>query len=82
MKEIFIPLSVEEMPGGGYLVTCEELPGLVAQGDTEEEALAVARDVAHKLVQSYLEHEDLLPPVLRDLEDDDDEDPWDMKLPN
>ena len=81
MKEIFIPLSVEEMPGGGYLVTCEELPGLVAQGKTEEEALSIARDVAHKLVQSYMEHEDLLPPVLQDLEDEG-EDPWNMKLPN
>lgn len=36
---------------GGYVVTCPALPGLVTEGDTLEEARAMARDA----IQGYLE---------------------------
>jgi antitoxin HicB len=36
---------------GGYVVTCAELPGLVTEGDTLEEAKDMARDA----IQGYLE---------------------------
>lgn len=37
--------------GGGYVVTCPALPGLVTEGDTLEEARAMATDA----IQGYLE---------------------------
>jgi predicted RNase H-like HicB family nuclease len=36
---------------GGYVVTCPALPGLVTQGDTLEQARAMATDA----IQGYLE---------------------------
>lgn len=65
MKEILLAIQIEALPEGGYLATSEELPGLVAQGRTIAETLEIAQDVAVGLVESYLEHGDELPPVLR-----------------
>ena len=65
MKEIFVNINIEALPEGGFLATSEDLPGLVAQGRTAAEALEIAQDVARKLVESYEEHGDELPPALR-----------------
>jgi antitoxin HicB len=65
MKEILLAIHVEELPEGGFLATSEELPGLVAQGRTVAETMEIALDVARKLVESYVEHGDDLPPALR-----------------
>jgi len=82
MKEVFLALHVEELSSGGYLVTCQDLPGLVAQGQTEAEAIQIAQNLAVKLVESYLENseEDDLPLVLQDYFDDDEI--WDTRQPN
>ena len=58
-------IHLEELPEGGFLATSEELPGLVAQGRTVAETLEIAQDVARKLIESYKEHGDDLPTVLR-----------------
>jgi len=81
MKEIFLPLNIETLPGGGFLVTCEDLPGLVAQGKTEAEALAIAQDLARKLVQAYYDSGEELPPVLQDLDYAENDEQW-PDLPN
>ena len=65
MKEILLAIHIEELPEGGYLATSEELPGLVAQGRTVAETLEIAQDVARKLVESYREHGDDLPPAFK-----------------
>jgi predicted RNase H-like HicB family nuclease len=65
MKEILLSIQIEALPEGGFLATSDELPGLVAQGRTAAEALEIAQDVARKLIQSYEEHGDELPPALR-----------------
>ena len=65
MKEIIIALHLEELPGVGYLATSEYVPGLVAQGGTVAETLEIAQYVARKLIESYQEHGDPLPPSLR-----------------
>ena len=65
MREALVPIHVEELPEGGYLATSEDLPGLVAQGRTFAETIEIAQDVARKLVESYIEHGDTLPPSLR-----------------
>jgi len=60
-------VRVEKLPEGQYLATSEDFPGLVAQGRTIEETLEIAHDVARKLIESYEEHGDPLPPALRPL---------------
>jgi predicted RNase H-like HicB family nuclease len=39
----------------------------VAQGRTIAETLEIAQDVARRLIESYIEHGDPLPPVVRDI---------------
>jgi len=63
MKEILLALHLEALPSG-FLATSEELPGLIAQGRTVAETLEIAQDVARKLIESYGEHGDELPPSL------------------
>lgn len=65
MADVFINLTLEHLPEGGYLATSDDVPGLVAQGRTAAEAVEIAQDVARKLIESYEEHGDELPPVLR-----------------
>jgi antitoxin HicB len=65
MKEIFLEIHLEPLPEGGFLATSDELPGLVAQGRTATETVEIAQDVARKLIESYLEHGDELPPKLQ-----------------
>ncbi|MCL4796757.1 MAG: hypothetical protein KJZ84_19490 [Bryobacteraceae bacterium] len=43
-----IRIKIEQLPEGLYLATSEDLPGLVAQGRSADETLAIARDVARK----------------------------------
>lgn len=65
MSEVLVSLHVAPLTGGGFLATSDELPGLVAQGRTLAETLEIAQDVARKLVESYVEHGDDLPPAVR-----------------
>jgi len=65
MDEFFLPVQIEPLEEGGYLATSKHLPGLVAQGRTVVETMEIAQDVARKLVESYLEHGDLLPPKIK-----------------
>ena len=62
MSEFFLNIRIEPLEEGGYLATSSDLQGLVAQGRTVAETLEIAQDVARKLVESYLEHGDPLPP--------------------
>jgi antitoxin HicB len=65
VSEALIRLHIEELPEGAFLATSEDVPGLVAQGRTVAEAVEIAQDVARKLVESYREHGEPLPPALR-----------------
>jgi predicted RNase H-like HicB family nuclease len=42
-----------DLEAGGYVVTCPALPGVVTEGDTLEEARAMAADA----IRAYLEQE-------------------------
>ena len=64
-NEFAINLKIEELPEGQYLATSNDLPGLIAQGRTVAETLEIAQDVAKKLIESYVEHNDPLPPNLQ-----------------
>jgi len=62
-----IRMHVEQVENGQFLATSADLPGLVAQGRTVEEALEIAADVARRLLDSYREHGDPVPSKLRTL---------------
>lgn len=64
MSEVMLSISIEPLEEGGYLATSDDLQGLVAQGRTMAEALEIAQDVARRLIESYLEHGDPLPPKI------------------
>ena len=48
-------LNIERQPEGVWLVTSEEIPGLVAQGKTVSGTLEIARDVAQQLLKARSE---------------------------
>jgi len=60
--EIFLELEIEPLEEGGFVATSTDLPGLVAQGRTVSETMEIAHDVARKIVESFIEHGDPLPP--------------------
>ena len=64
MSEYLIPISVEPLEEGGFLATSPVLQGLIAQGRTIAETLEIAEDVARKLIESSIEHNDPLPKEL------------------
>jgi predicted RNase H-like HicB family nuclease len=53
--ERLINLQIEKLPEGYYLAVSDDLPGLVAQGKTISETIAIANDVAHKILESMKE---------------------------
>jgi predicted RNase H-like HicB family nuclease len=55
-----LPLPVSE--GGGYLASAVELPGCVATGETETEALEELRDAIRSWVKTAREFGDEVPP--------------------
>jgi len=48
-------LHIELLPEGVYLAISDDIPGLVAQGQTIAETLGIARDVAEKLSEARSE---------------------------
>ena len=64
MSELILSINIEMLEEGGYLATSDDLQGLIAQGRTMAEAMEIAQDVARKLIESYLEHGDPLPPKI------------------
>jgi predicted RNase H-like HicB family nuclease len=64
MSEIAIRLHIEPLDEGGYVATSPDVPGLVAEGRSLVEAVEIAQGLARKIVESYLEHGDPLPPSL------------------
>ena len=53
--ERILNVHIEKLPEGVYLATCDDVPGLVAQGRTISETLEIARDVARKLIEAQTE---------------------------
>lgn len=57
-----ITLEIEHLPEGPYLGTSPDLPGLVVQGESIQEVLRLAPDVAHDLIEVMIETNQQLPP--------------------
>ena len=48
-----ITVILTPQPEGGYTVTCEELPGLVTEGDSVDEALENVEDAFAATLELY-----------------------------
>ena len=48
-----LTLVFEPDPHGGYVVNCEELPELITEGDTLDEAFANAKDAFETILDAY-----------------------------
>jgi len=72
MEQYKISLHLETLENGQILATSEDVPGLVAQGRTIQEAIEIAQDVARKIIESYKEHGEPLPGSLKVLSDNTD----------
>ena len=66
MVETTIRLHVEPLEDGGFVAPSPDVPGLVAEGRTVTEAMEIARGLTRKIIESCLEHGDLLPAALRE----------------
>lgn len=64
MSEYLIPITIEPLEEGGYLATSSFLQGLIAQGRTVAETLEIAEDVARKIIESRIEHNEPIPKKL------------------
>jgi predicted RNase H-like HicB family nuclease len=64
-----LKLEIEKLDNGEFLITSKELPDLIAQGRTANEAMEIANDVARKLFESYVERNIPLPEVFKNSED-------------
>jgi predicted RNase H-like HicB family nuclease len=53
--ERMIQLHIEHLPEGVYLATSDDVQGLIAQGNTLQSTLEIARDVAKRLIESQSE---------------------------
>jgi antitoxin HicB len=65
MNNLVLDIKIEPLEDGGYLALSDDLPGLLAEGRTYQETLEIAQDVARKIIESYLEHNDVLPEKIR-----------------
>ena len=61
MMEVLVSIKIEPLEEGGYLATSDELQGLIAQGRSVAETMEIAQDVARRLIESCIEHDDPLP---------------------
>lgn len=55
------PAHFEAVPEGGYVVTFRDVPEAITQGDTEEEAMAMAEDALVTAMDFYFEGQRVVP---------------------
>ena len=63
-KRYIVPVAVEELDEGGYLATCEVIPGCLSEGASIGEAIENLEDVARVLLETLIEDGAGLPPGL------------------
>jgi predicted RNase H-like HicB family nuclease len=69
LSETAIRLLVESLEEGGYVATSPDVPGLVVDGRSLVEVAEIARDLARAIAETCIEHDDPLPPGLRQAPD-------------
>lgn len=63
-----VMVYLEPAEDGGYIASVPALPGCVTQGETREEALAMARDAAAGYIASLRKHGEPVPPGISEAE--------------
>ena len=48
-------------PRGGYTVTVPALPGCITYGETDDEAIAMAKEAIELYMESLIEHDEPVP---------------------
>src|SRR5258708_28695173 len=61
IQEYSFTVLYEPAEEGGYVVTCPALPAVVTQGETLEEARAMAADAIHLVLQDLIEAGEAIP---------------------
>lgn len=56
------PARFEPAPEGGYVVTFRDIPEAITQGDTDEEAMAMAEDALVSAMDFYFDDRRRVPP--------------------
>jgi predicted RNase H-like HicB family nuclease len=78
MDETSVHLHIEPLEEGGFVATSPDVPGLVAEGRSVVETVAIAQDLIRRMVESCLEHGDPIPPALTGLTS---KQPMDLVIP-
>ena len=60
-----LKVNADLQPEGGYTVTCDELPGLITEGDTLEEVVDNVKDCFFAVMESYDDLGRLLPDTIK-----------------
>jgi len=63
--EVGVRLRLKPLEEGGYMATSPDVPGLVAEARSVTETVQIPQGLARKIVESYLDHADPLPPAFR-----------------
>jgi antitoxin HicB len=63
VNEVTIRLHLEPLEEGGYVATSPDVPGLVAEGRSQVEAVEIAQGLTRKIIESCLEYGDPRPPA-------------------
>jgi len=63
MERFEYPVCLEPAPEGGYVVTCRDLPALITQGDSLDEALDMAADAMDEVFAIYMADGRVFPPA-------------------
>jgi len=51
LKEVVVQLKLRRLNGGGFVATCKDVPGLIAQGRTVAETAEIAQGVARNIAE-------------------------------
>ncbi len=54
MERFEYPVLLKKEPSGGYIVTCRDLPQLITQGESIEDALLEASDAMDEVFAAYI----------------------------
>ena len=61
MSQFHYTVVFEPAEEGGYVVTVPALPGLITEGDTLDEARAMAKDAIRGYLESLVKHGEEIP---------------------
>jgi antitoxin HicB len=61
MQSFVYPVALAEDPEGGFVVTCRDLPEVITQGDTREDALEAAEGAVQAATEMRIQDQEDMP---------------------